>query len=116
LEGLAAGPAIEKRWGQRGETLPTDHAAWPLEAYYLALGLVNFILTLSPQRIVIGGGVMRQRELYPMLRIKVQETLGGYLEIPSILEEIEDYIVPPGLAEQAGVLGALALAQTTSSV
>ena len=58
LEGLASGPAMNARWLQPAEQLPPDHPGWALEARYLALALVNFICTLSPQRIVIGGGVM----------------------------------------------------------
>jgi fructokinase len=111
LEGLAAGPALEERWGQRGETLPADHPAWPLEADYLAFGLVNIICTLSPQRIIIGGGVMQQPQLFPLVRRRVQELLNNYLPVPAILDHIDDYIVPPGLGDQAGVLGAMALAE-----
>ena len=80
LEGLAAGPAIEQRWGQRGETLPADHPAWELEAHYLALGLVAFVCTLSPERIILGGGVMDQEHLFPMIRTKVQDLLNGYIQ------------------------------------
>ena len=111
LEGLAAGPALEGRWGQRGETLPPDHPAWPLEAHYLALGLVSFICTLSPQRIVIGGGVMEQPQLLPLVRQQVVELLNDYVRSPMIQQEIDRYIVAPGLGERAGVLGAIALAQ-----
>lgn len=111
LEGLATGPALEKRWGQRGEMLPADHPAWPLEAKYLALGLVNIICILSPQRIIMGGGVMQQPALFPLVRREVQELLHGYLQAPAILEQIDDYIVPPALGDRAGVLGAIALAQ-----
>ena len=111
LEGLAAGPALEERWGQRAETLPADHPAWQLEAEYLALGLVNFICTLSPQRIIMGGGVMQQPHLLPLVRRRVQELLNGYLQVPMILERIDDYIVPPELGNRAGVLGAIALGQ-----
>lgn len=111
LEGLAAGPALEDRWGQPAETLPAHHPAWELEAQYLALALNNFICTLSPQRIVMGGGVMEQPQLLPLVRQKVQELLNGYVQAPEILERIDDYIVPPGLGAKAGVLGAIALAQ-----
>ena len=110
-EGLAAGPAIEARWGQRGETLPADHPAWPLEADYLALGLVNIICVLAPQRIIVGGGVMEQAQLFPLLRRGVQELLHGYLQVPEIVEQIDSYITPPELGKRAGVLGAIALAQ-----
>jgi len=111
LEGLANGPAIEARWGRRGETLPPDHPAWPLEARYLALGLVNFICTLSPQRIIMGGGVMRQGHLFPMIREQVQRLLNGYVQSPCLMQDIDSYIVPPGLGGRAGVLGAIALAR-----
>jgi fructokinase len=115
LEGLCAGPAIEGRWGQRGETLPPDHPAWELEADYLALGLVNFILPLSPQRIIMGGGVMEQRHLFPMIGARVQKLLNGYVHQRAILEEIDRYIVPAALAPRSGVLGALALAERVAT-
>jgi len=111
LEGLAAGPALAQRWGQPAETLPADHPAWDLEAHYLALALANFICTLSPQRIVMGGGVMDQPQLFPLVRRKVQDLLNGYVQAPDILNEIDGYIVPPGLGKRAGVLGAIALAR-----
>jgi fructokinase len=111
LEGMAAGPAIERRWGQRGETLPADHPAWPLEAHYIALGLVNLICTLAPQRIILGGGVVESGVLLPLIRRSVQELLNGYLQIPAIIDAIDEYIVAPGLGNRAGVLGAIALAQ-----
>ncbi len=111
LEGLASGPAIGERWGQPAETLPADHPAWELEANYLAHALVNFILTLSPQRIVIGGGVMKQKQLYPMLHARVPQLLNSYVQSPAIMEDIESYIVPPGLGGKAGVLGAMVLGE-----
>jgi fructokinase len=110
-EGLASGPALDQRWGQRGETLPADHRAWELEAHYLALALVNVICVLSPQRIIMGGGVMQQPQLFPLLRQNVQQLLNGYLQVPALLHQIDGYIVPPALGNRAGVLGALALAQ-----
>jgi fructokinase len=110
-EGLACGPALEARWGQRAEMLPPDHPAWELEAHYLALGLANLILPLSPQRIVVGGGVMEQAHLLPLVRAKVQTLLAGYVHMPAILEHIDQYIVRPGLGNRSGVLGAIALAE-----
>jgi len=113
-EGLCAGPAIEQRWGQRGEELPPDHPAWALEAEYLAYGVVNLIVTLSPQRIIMGGGVMEQRHLFPMIRERVQALLNGYIALPAITDQIDSYIVPPKLGARAGVLGAIALAKAVS--
>lgn len=109
LEGLASGPAIEKRWGARAETLPPDHPAWQLQAHYLALALVNYICTLSPQRIILGGGVMEQAQLFPLIRREVVQLLNGYIQSPAIIENIDTYIVPPALGARAGILGALAL-------
>jgi fructokinase len=116
LEGLATGPALEKRWGECAEELPLDHPAWELEAHYLALALVDYICTLSPQRIVMGGGVMEQVQLFPMIRRNVQELLAGYVKAPEILGEINAYIVPPGLGNRSGVLGAIALAQSVIEI
>jgi fructokinase len=111
LEGLASGPAMNARWLQPAEQLPDDHPGWALEARYLALALVNFICTLSPERIVIGGGVMAKTALYPLIRSQVLALLNNYVRAPQILEGIDNYLVPPWLAGHAGVLGALALAQ-----
>ncbi|MFW6089916.1 MAG: ROK family protein [Gemmatimonadota bacterium] len=108
LEGLASGPALEARWGRPPEELPTDHEAWPLEAEYLALGCVAIALALSPQRIVLGGGVMQRADLFPMIRRKFRDALGGYLATTPAAEP-GTYLVPPELGDRAGVLGALAL-------
>ncbi len=111
LEGLASGPAIEARWGVAASDLPVYHDAWTLEAEYLAQALVSYVCTLSPQRIIMGGGVMDQRQLFPMIRRRVQELLNGYVAHSAILDEIDAYVVPPGLGGRSGVLGAFALAQ-----
>ncbi|HWF07417.1 MAG TPA: ROK family protein [Bryobacteraceae bacterium] len=104
LEGLASGPAIEARWGKGGPDLGPDHPAWQLEARYLALGVATFVCVLSPQRILIGGGVMRQKQLYDLIRADVDRVLARYIEkVPEIL--------PPALAELSGVLGGLVIAE-----
>lgn len=110
LEGLASGPAIEARWGAPGEDLPADHPAWPLEARYLALGLMAIVCILSPQRIILGGGVMKRSFLLAMVRSELQDLLNGYIQATAITEEIDATVVPPALGDQAGVLGAIALA------
>ena len=111
FEGLAAGPALHGRWQVDPTTLPVDHEAWALEAHYVALGLMNIITTLSPQRIILGGGVMDQQQLFPLIRQEVQKELNKYIQMPQILEDIDAYIVPPLLGNQTGVLGAIALAE-----
>ena len=115
FEGLVCGPAIAERWDVDPRTLPPDHPAWALEARYLALGLVNIITVLSPRRVILGGGIMDQRQLFPMVRTNVQALLNGYLQTPAILERIDQYIVPPGLGSRAGVLGAIALAEQAAA-
>src|SRR5581483_231443 len=109
-EGLASGPAIAARWGKPGEQLAGEDAVWELEARYVALGLVSAIAVLSPQRIVIGGGVMEAPGLLGRVRERVVELVGGYLDTPALETAIEDYLVPPSLGARAGVLGAIALA------
>jgi fructokinase len=115
FEGLANGPAMALRWHKPAETLPEDHPAWDLEATYIALALVNTICTLSPQRIVLGGGVMQQQSLFPLIRQKVRERLNGYIVSPIIRGSMEDYIVPPGLGKRSGILGAMAMARSVVS-
>ncbi|RXZ01339.1 ROK family protein [Fictibacillus sp. S7] len=113
LEGMAAGPALEKRWGQKGIELADRPEVWELQAYYLAQALVNYILILSPKKMVIGGGVMKQEHLFPMVRQQVISQLNGYVQHSQLTEEnIRNYIVPPGLGDNAGLSGALALAKT----
>jgi fructokinase len=106
LEGLAAGPAIEARWGKKGHELKEQSEVWEIEAYYLAQALVQYILILSPQKMILGGGVMKQTQLFPLIRQHVQDLLNGYVELPNL----ESYIVPPGLGDNAGITGALVLA------
>lgn len=111
FEGLAAGPALLGRYHAPGDTLPPDHPAWALEAHYIALALQNLVCTLSPKKIILGGGVMQQVQLFPMIRKETVDLLNGYVQSPAILEHMDTYIVPPGLGSRAGVLGAIALAQ-----
>jgi fructokinase len=110
-EGLATAPAIAARWGCAPETLPDAHPAWALEAHYLALGIANIVLTLSPERLVLGGGVLARTHLYRLVRSGVSDVLAGYLSSPVLDIGLERYIVPPALGDRAGILGALALAR-----
>ncbi|GLX66231.1 ROK family protein [Paenibacillus glycanilyticus] len=109
LEGMAAGPALEARWGKKGYELSSDHEAWEMEAYYIAQSITGAILMLSPEKIILGGGVMKQTQLFPLVREAVRRNLNGYVSAVEITDHIEHYIVPPRLGEQAGLCGALAL-------
>lgn len=109
LEGLAAGPAIEGRWGKSGKELNDDNIVWDMESHYLAQGIQSLILTCSPEKIIMGGGVMHQKRLFPLIREKVRKNLGGYIKRKEILTGIDQYIIPPALGDDAGLTGALAL-------
>lgn len=111
LEGLAAGPAMEGRWGKPGKELGANDKAWAWEADYLAQGIHNLILTCAPEKIILGGGVMHHRELFPLIRKQVQEKLGGYIKRKEIETDMDTYIIPPALGDNAGLLGAFALAR-----
>jgi fructokinase len=111
LEGMASGPAIEDRWKKPASALPLDHEAWEFEAYYLARAICAMVYTISPQRIICGGGVMRHQQLFPLIRRQVLEMLNGYIRSETIIDQIDTFIVPPGLGDQSGTVGALELAQ-----
>ncbi len=111
LEGLASGPAIEARVGKKGSEIASADPVWDIIAEYLAYALVNYIVVLSPQRLILGGGVMDQEQLFAKIRDRVGRMLNGYIQSPAILDRIDSFIVPPGLGNRAGVLGAFALAE-----
>lgn len=110
LEGLASGPSIEARWGKKAHELTDHELVWEIESYYLAQGLVNFIMTVSPKKIILGGGVMHQEQLFPLIRQKVKERINGYLRTKE-LADMDSYIVSNSLNDQQGILGAIRLAQ-----
>ncbi len=111
LEGLAAGPAMHARWGKPADALPANHPAWELEAYYLALALAVWVCSLSPQRIVMGGGVMQQPHLFPLIRVEIARILNGYVRVPEITERLDEYVTPAQLGGRAGILGTFLLAE-----
>jgi fructokinase len=114
FEGLASGEAMRQRWGRGAHELD-DEAPWELEAQYLALGLVNVICALSPERIILGGGVMKERTLLSRVQGRLRELLAGYFDAAELQDGIDDFVVRPGLGDRAGVLGAIALAQRAAS-
>jgi fructokinase len=116
FEGLANGPAIEKRLGLKGTIIPEEDPFWDIEADYIASALMNFILTLSPKKIILGGGVMQREFLFSKIRQRVRELLNGYVSHKNVVEDIDQYILPPGLGNQSGSLGAIALAMQITEV
>ena len=110
FEGLASGPSIEARWGKKAVELVDNKVVWELESDYIAKGLVNMILTLSPQKIILGGGVMHQEQLFPMIRSKVTTLLNDYYTTKELMD-MENYIVPASLKDNQGIMGAVRLAQ-----
>ncbi|MCR5790839.1 MAG: ROK family protein, partial [Lachnospiraceae bacterium] len=104
LEGMASGPAIEKRWGKTGKELADKPEVWELEASYLAQAMVNTICILSPQRIILGGGVMHQEQLFKLVREKTAARLNRYIKAKP-LEQMDQYIVPASLHDDQGIMG-----------
>ncbi|MBD1383203.1 ROK family protein [Metabacillus arenae] len=109
LEGLAAGPAIEARWGENGLALAERTEVWEMQAYYIAQALVQYIVILSPKKIILGGGVMKQKQLFPLIHNYVKTLLNDYVPYPELSEKIDEYIVSPGLGDNAGITGSLLL-------
>jgi fructokinase len=109
FEGLASGPAIQARFGQRAETLSNDDPFWDVEAGYIAYALTNYILTLAPKKIILGGGIMQKDFMFKKIRARVKALLNDYLNHPTLINHMDEYIVPPALGSRAGVLGAIAL-------
>lgn len=107
LEGLAAGPSLEKRTGIKGQHLDELHEVWTIEANYLAQALMTYTLTLSPERIILGGGVMQQHHLIKKVRQALKELLNGYVNLPPL----EEYVVGCALPGDSATLGCLLLAQ-----
>lgn len=106
LEGLASGPALEDRYGQSGETLHTQDRVWELEAYYLAQGIMNCTMVLRPEVVILGGGVMKQKQLFPLIREKLQHMINDYVTLP----DMDTYIQETGLGDASGIVGCLLLA------
>lgn len=107
LEGLASGPAIAERWQESPKTMVDTHAAWSLQAHYLATMCVNLVLMYSPQKLLLGGGVMNRLALFPAIHQSFRSQMNSYIK-PTIA--IEEFIVPPHLGNNAGAMGAIALA------
>lgn len=108
MEGFASGPSIEARWGKKAVELVDRPEVWELESYYIAQALVNYIMILSPQKIILGGGVMHQEQLFPLIRRKVKEMIGGYLNTKE-LTDMDNYIVPASLHDDQGIMGCIKL-------
>ncbi|MFL2939879.1 MAG: ROK family protein [Candidatus Poseidoniales archaeon] len=105
-EGLASGPSIESRWGTKASIIPTSHDAWKVEAELLASGLINIIANHSPDKIILGGGVMNQKHLFPMIKKRVVKLWNNYTPI-----NFSDLIIEPLLGKDSGIIGSLELAR-----
>ena len=115
LEGLAAGPAIEKRWGVSAKELPDGHPAWKLEVYYLSQLCMTAMLAFSPERIILGGGVMQRKSVIPAIRRETLRLLGGYIPESVTGGGLASYIVEPGLDTASGITGAYLLAREATA-
>ena len=110
LEGLTAGPAVGERWGKKGAEIPEDHVAWDLEGYYIGQACASFVLILSPKKIILGGGVMHKKNVLPAVHKYTKEFLNDYIQKDEVTKNIDSYIILPGLGDNAGIVGSIALA------
>ena len=110
VEGLASGPAIRARWGQELARLDPSSAAWEVEGHYLGQLAATIALVASPERIVLGGGVMGNSHLMTHVHRSARDALNGYIEPLNDAGVLERYICNPGLGDQAGLAGAFLLA------
>ncbi|WP_440102370.1 ROK family protein [Streptosporangium sp. H16] len=102
LEGLASGTSMRRRWGRPAQELG-DGEPWELEAEYLALAVHNLAAVVSPQAVIIGGGVGGRPGLLDLVRARTAELAGGY--------PLDTVITPPGLGNLSGITGAAELAR-----
>lgn len=115
LETLASGPSIELRWHKKAYELYDNEKVWKLEAFYLGQALANCVLAYSPEKIILGGGVMHNESLLPLIRKEVLKNLNGYIKKDEILKDIDNYIVLPKLGDDAGLIGAIELGKKEAS-
>jgi fructokinase len=111
LEGLASGPALAQRLGKPAKDIAPDDPVWDIEADYLAAAVLNFTLCLSPQIIIMGGGVMHTPNLIEKIRQKTARLLNGYVAAEPLASDMDAYIVPPGLGDLSGIAGGFVLAE-----
>jgi fructokinase len=111
LEGMAAGPALEAAWPGHNQHFPEDHPFWAVESDYIAQLCMNLILTTAPERIVLGGGVMKQERLFPLIQARTLELLGGYAHGVTDMAAMRRMIVAPSCSEPSGLIGAYLLAE-----
>ena len=109
MEGLASGSAVSGRWGKKGVELADRDEVWELEAFYIGQAIANYVLAYSPQKIILWGGVMHQEKLFDMVRREAKNMLNGYIPHDMILNSMEEYILPPALGEDPGIMGAIKL-------
>ncbi len=111
LEGMVAGPAIEARYGIKGHEIGEDHPVWDYVADYVGQALMSYNLILSPEVILIGGGVAQQAHLFPKIRKAFKGHMNGYIDHPVVAGNLEDYIMYPKNGQKAGMIGAYYLAK-----
>lgn len=111
VEGLFAGPAIEARMGKKAFDIAADDPVWDIIAQYIAQALQAYTMILSPEKIILGGGVMKQEQLFPLIRKYFLEYINGYINFESLGVSMEDYIVPPGLPDYSATVGCIEIAK-----
>merc|ERR1719409_1370780 len=111
---MACSVSLAKRAGLDGTaglaSLPDDHPVWEAAGHYLGALCANLTLLVSPERIVLSGGVMQRASLFPRVRKAMQAHLNGYLQIPAVVDTVDQFVVPSAHGNKAGMVGAMTLA------
>jgi len=110
FEGLVSGPAIEKRCGKKAQFLPEGHEVWGYIADYIGQALMTYTLVLSPEIILIGGGVSQQAHIFPMIREAFKRHMNGYVRHKVLDGDLSQYIRYPENGQMAGLFGSYQLA------
>lgn len=111
-EGLASGPAIFERWQAKGQNLDPSHPAWKIQSYYAASLCLSLIQILSPDRVILGGGVMQQAHLFPMIRKDLTKLLANYIDLSAHNIDVEHLISPVALNGDAAIIGCILMAKS----
>lgn len=112
LEGLVSGPALTLRWGRPAQELGADRArAVEIASHSLGHAMANLVVTVSPQRIIAGGGVSKLPGLLEATRERMGESLNGYVVSPAFDNGAAGFLVRPGLGDRSGIAGGFVLAE-----
>ena len=114
IESLISSRAISERTGVKQSELasvPDSHQVWDIVAYYLAHLCIAITYLVSPQVIVLSGGVLKRDCLLPLIRKHFVQLNNNYVSVPKVTSDIDTYIVKSRFGNDIGLIGAAELAR-----